>query len=60
MPLGWGPAGSPPGPTAPWLLGILLTAAAVAQGSPLWFDVLKRITSVRMAGRDGEPPDGGR
>ena len=42
----------PVGPDwALWLLGILLTAAAVAQGSPIWFDVLKRITSVRMAGR---------
>lgn len=55
LPLGWGPAGVPSGPTALWLLGILVTAAAVAQGSPLWFDVLKRITNVRVTGRDGEP-----
>jgi hypothetical protein len=56
LPLGWGPAGVPSSPTALWLLGILVTAAAVAQGSPLWFDVLKRITNVRMAGRDDETP----
>ncbi len=56
LPLGWGAAGFPSGPWALWLLGILLTAAAVAQGSPIWFDVLKRITSVRLAGRGVEPP----
>lgn len=36
------------------LLGILITAIAVSLGSPFWFDVLKGIVNVRMA---GEKPD---
>jgi hypothetical protein len=40
-----------------WLMkfiGLLFTAFAVALGAPFWFDVLKRITSVRAA---GPPPE---
>lgn len=36
-----------------WLLkalGLLLTGVAVSQGAPFWFDVLKKITNVRLAG----------
>ncbi len=35
-------------------LGILITAIAVSLGSPFWFDVLKGIVNVRMA---GDKPD---
>jgi hypothetical protein len=35
-----------------WLLGILLTAAALSFGAPFWFDVLSRATRVR----GGRPP----
>lgn len=31
-------------------LGLLLTALAAAQGAPFWFDVLKKIVNVRLAG----------
>lgn len=44
-----------PGDMAGWLLklgGLLLTALATAQGAPFWFDVLKRIVNVRLAGRN--------
>ncbi len=40
---------------AGWMLklgGLLLTALAAAQGAPFWFDVLKKIVNVRLAGRN--------
>ena len=36
-------------------LGILMTALAVSQGSPFWFDLLSKATNVRLA---GTKPDG--
>jgi len=35
-------------------LGIILTAAAAAQGSPFWFDILKKLVNVRGAGANPE------
>jgi hypothetical protein len=32
------------------LLGLIITAAATAQGAPFWFDILKRIINVRSSG----------
>lgn len=32
------------------IIGLLLTTVAVSLGAPFWFDVLKRITSIRAAG----------
>lgn len=61
LPIGWGQAfPSDGGAIALWLLGILLTAVAVAQGSPLWFDVLKRFANVRLSGRGLESQDDGK
>jgi hypothetical protein len=36
------------------LLGWMLTAAAVSLGAPFWFDALKRIMSIRSAGKAPE------
>jgi len=36
------------------LLGWLITAAAVSLGAPFWFDTLKRVVSVRSAGKAPE------
>lgn len=50
-----------PGDMAGWVLklgGLLLTALAAAQGAPFWFDVLKRIANIRLAGRN--PSENGR
>ncbi len=61
LPIGWAQAfPSDPRGIALWLLGILLTAVAVAQGSPIWFDVLKRFANVRLSGRGLESRDDGR
>ncbi len=49
-----------PGDTAGWGLkfgGWLVTALAAAQGAPFWFDILKRIVNIRLAGRN--PSEGG-
>ncbi|HUH99091.1 MAG TPA: hypothetical protein VLZ89_17150, partial [Anaerolineales bacterium] len=32
------------------LLGLLITAAAGAQGSPFWFDLLKKLVNLRGSG----------
>jgi hypothetical protein len=39
-PLGW----------ATKILGLLITGVAAAQGAPFWFDVLKKVINVRIAG----------
>jgi hypothetical protein len=33
-----------------WLMGTLLTALAVTQGAPFWFDLLGKIVNIRSAG----------
>ena len=64
LPVGWNAAngewsGLTLGSTGPgeesawtWLLGVLLTAAALSFGAPFWFDILSRATRVR----GGRPP----
>jgi hypothetical protein len=60
--LGWsldlGSRPHQPGPLAWWLMthliGWLLTAVAISQGAPFWFDTLNRFITIRNAGR---PPD---
>jgi hypothetical protein len=37
-----------------WLAGLLLTGFAVSQGSPFWFDILRRFTKLRGAGKKPE------
>jgi hypothetical protein len=32
------------------VIGILITAAAAAQGAPFWFDILKKLINVRSTG----------
>lgn len=47
-------AGAPADPTvSERIFGILITAIAVSLGAPFWFDVLKGLVNVRMAG--GKP-----
>lgn len=61
LPIGW-PEESAPAVSAPnfflWLIkkviGILVTAFAVSQGAPFWFDLLNKITNLRATNR---PPD---
>ncbi len=36
------------------LLGLLVTAAATAQGAPFWFDMLKNVVNIRSAGAAGD------
>jgi hypothetical protein len=49
LPVGWNEK-TIPGNGQEWatkVLGILLSAAAAAQGSPFWFDILKKLVSGR-------------
>jgi hypothetical protein len=61
LPIGWPEPGAPVVSDAgfgSWLvkkiIGILVTAFAVSQGAPFWFDLLNKITNLRAANR---PPD---
>ena len=36
------------------LIGLLITAAATAQGAPFWFDILKNLVNIRSAGSNTE------
>jgi hypothetical protein len=36
----------------PKALGLLISGAAASQGAPFWFDVLKKLTNVRSAGKN--------
>ncbi len=50
-----------PGDIAGWVLklgGLLITALATAQGAPFWFDILKKIVNVRLAGRNPSEASG--
>jgi hypothetical protein len=38
-----------------WLLGILITGGAAAQGAPFWFEILGKLVNVRSVG--GKPED---
>lgn len=38
-----------------WLLGILITGGAAAQGAPFWFEILSKLVNVRSVG--GKPED---
>lgn len=61
LPIGW--AGDHSFPTKPWdrvskIVGWLFTAGALTIGAPLWFDVLKGLVNIRLAGRKpGEDKD---
>jgi hypothetical protein len=37
------------------LAGWIITAAAVSQGAPFWFDLLQKLVNMRLAGKK---PDG--
>jgi hypothetical protein len=32
------------------LVGLMITAVAVSQGAPFWFDLLQKLVNMRMAG----------
>ena len=52
LPLGWSKSTLPKG--AQWILkfiGLALTALAVSLGAPFWFDLLNKITRVRISGQ---------
>ena len=56
--LGWSEAGprNLPDDAEGWLakiIGLFVTAAAVTQGAPFWFDIMKKLVNLRAA---GEPP----
>ena len=38
------------------LLGLLITAVAVTQGAPFWFDMLQKLVNIRLSGK--KPGDG--
>ena len=56
--LGWGPAdlellAAPLAHVSGWvekILGLIMTAAALSLGAPFWFDLLKRLASIRSVG----------
>ena len=59
LPLGWGSEVVPP-PSFNWayagywaskLFGLFLTTIAIALGAPFWFDVLKKVSTIRSGGR---------
>jgi hypothetical protein len=55
IPLGWTPANIPSS-TGDWILkigGILLSGLAAAQGSPFWFDIMRKILNFRIGGGGG-------
>ncbi|MCY1066333.1 hypothetical protein OV090_16255 [Nannocystis sp. RBIL2] len=59
IPVGW--EDNPPQQNGWWwvnkVLGLLLTGLAASLGAPFWFDVLKKVSSLRAAGRMPPPPD---
>jgi len=58
LPLGWTPNAIPTDPWS-WFLkgiGILLTALATAQGSPFWYDLLRRLISAKSDSAKPEQP----
>ena len=61
LPIGWYQANSPPArwdSLTDWLLkifGWVLTAFAVSQGSPIWFDFLGRFINMRGTGKKPSP-----
>lgn len=53
IPVGWEAATLPSG-VGGWVnkvIGLLLTTLAISLGAPFWFDVLKKISTIRTAGR---------
>lgn len=57
IPIGW--EDNPPQPSFWWwlnkVLGLVLTGLAASLGAPFWFDVLKKVTSLRTADRAPAP-----
>jgi hypothetical protein len=62
LPLGWAPKTATsdprriPSQRGEWIakvVGLLITAAALTFGAPFWFDLLKKIVSLRSS---GSPP----
>lgn len=58
LPIGW--RGSELTSLGAWLtkaLGLLVTVVAVSMGAPFWFDLLVKVSNIRMTGRkpDGAP-----
>jgi len=53
LPMGWSSSRAFPTTVWEWLskvTGILLTTAAVSLGAPFWFDMLNKITNLRLSG----------
>ena len=51
IPIGWSKAKIPQGGQWFWkIIGIVLTTLAVSLGAPFWFDLLNKVTRLRIAG----------
>jgi len=51
IPIGWSDAKIPKGPDIFWkVIGLLLTTLAVSLGAPFWFDLLNKVTRLRVSG----------
>lgn len=51
IPIGWSTAKIPQGAAIFWkVIGILLTTLAVSLGAPFWFDLLNKVTRLRVSG----------
>jgi hypothetical protein len=57
LPLGWAKENQPSSALGwiGWFFGCLVTTAAVGLGAPFWFDVLRRVSRLRGAGRAPGP-----
>lgn len=62
VPMGWAQPANRPALTNPWqlvmaLFGWLVTALAVAQGAPFWFDLLNKLINLRATGQRPSLPE---
>lgn len=66
LPIGWSSAPNDPrglpqsaGAWAMKIVGLMITAIAVSLGAPFWFDVLNKLTNLRLEGRPPQERTGG-
>ena len=51
IPIGWSTAKLPKGNEWVWkIIGLVLTTLAVSLGAPFWFDLLNKVTRLRVSG----------
>lgn len=63
LPIGWNEANGQPkdldiadgdDSTVAWLIGVLITGAALSFGAPFWFDALSKLSRLRISGKRPE------